>query len=203
MHYVSRMKAVLVLALAAGCGNDTRVEDTSPDAAEPDDGVDAAEAIDGATAFAMICARCHGAAGEGIATKGPQIRNPVRGFAKYTVRNGRTMQMGFETGMDAYPEEFLPESTLDEIMDFLAATPKPTTGPELFQRFCGNCHGADARGGRTGQDITEELDKVGEQVREGNGGTNYGSRTTYMPRWSTAEITDAEVGLIQAAIPTL
>jgi mono/diheme cytochrome c family protein len=203
MLYVFRMKAVLVLALAlaGGCGNDTRLEDTSPDGSQPDD-VDAA-VLDGATAYAMNCARCHGVAGEGTATKGPQIGNPVRGFAKYTVRNGRTMQLGFETGMDAYPEEFLSEATLDAIMDFLAATPKPTTGPELFRRFCGNCHGATARGGRTGQDITEELDKVSEQVREGNGGTNYGSRTKYMPRWSTAELTDAEVGLIRAAIPTL
>lgn len=192
---------MVVLAVTAACGNDTRIEDTSPDAAESDD-VDAAP-LDGATAYAMQCARCHGPTGEGVATKGPQIQNPVRGFAKWTVRNGRTMQMGFESGMDAYTEEFLPEATLDEIMDLLAATPKPTTGPALYQRFCGNCHGANARGGRTGKNIKNELGEVSEMVREGHGGTNYGARTSYMPRWSTAEITDAEIALMRAAIPTL
>jgi ubiquinol-cytochrome c reductase cytochrome c subunit len=180
----------LVVALAACGGTDSQ---SSPDA-----GTEAPSP----QLFADNCAQCHGSGGDGT-VDAPQIRNPVHAYATYWIRNGRDpSQMGFADTMPSFTETDLPDLT--PIFAWLDRTPRPTDGQGLFLRFCGNCHGADATGGRVGEDIAgEESDDVAEKVREGHGGTSYAERTKYMPAWSTSDLTETEVTAIAAYLATL
>jgi mono/diheme cytochrome c family protein len=174
----------LLLGLAvAGCGTDERGE--LPDY----------RAEQGRELFADNCARCHGATGDG-AVDGPQLRNPVRGYATYVIRTGRIDEMGFGQDMPSFDEDVLPD--LEPIFLWLERPPHPTDGATLYTRYCANCHGADALGGRVGEDIAGEADDVGEKVREGHGGTHYADRTEYMPRWTSSELSNADVAAIES-----
>lgn len=153
-------------------------------------------------AFLANCASCHGEGGEGTGAA-PQIQNPVRGYATYVIRNGRGREMGYVDAMTAFDRAILDDAALTEILDMLASAPKPTTGDGLYTRFCGNCHGASAQGGRVGKDITREHDELAEAVREGHHTGAYGDRTEYMPAWSRTEISDAELALIGGYLATL
>ena len=83
---------------------------------------------------------------------------------------------------------------------YLGITAAFFIGSALYVRFCGNCHGADARGGRVGKDLLHELhegaEEFVEKVREGEGGVDYGARTEYMPSWPSNEISDADIEAI-------
>jgi mono/diheme cytochrome c family protein len=181
----------LILLLIAACGTDigTPVSDAPPVVED---------------AYRAICAGCHGPDGDGTASA-PQIRSPVHAYASYVIRNGRGAEMGFAGPMPNYAEGDLPD--LEPIFAWLDRPPHPTDGPTLYTRYCGNCHGADAHGGRVGEDLTHEaregVDEVLEKVREGHGGSNYGARTKYMPSWSSAELTDADVAAITSYIASL
>jgi mono/diheme cytochrome c family protein len=184
----SRRSVFLALVILAACGNDTGMGD---DVETPP------EETDGAKLFAENCGNCHGADGAGTLEDGPQIQSPVRGFATYVVRTGRGKEMGFKQEMEPFSTADLSDRQLTSILDFLSAVPHPTTGQGLYLRFCGNCHGANAQGGRVGESVArEESDEIDEKVREGHGGTNYASREKYMPAWSSAELTTTEVQLI-------
>jgi mono/diheme cytochrome c family protein len=161
--------------------------------------------IDGAELYRETCSGCHGADATGT-TAAPQILSPVRPYATFVVRNGRSNEMGFTTGMDAFDSVALPDEDLTAILVWLSAAPNPTTGEGLYVRYCGNCHGADAQGGRTGEDLTgeiDEVDEVFEKIRDGHGGTRYADRTEYMPAWSRAELADHEIEAIRAYIASL
>jgi mono/diheme cytochrome c family protein len=150
--------------------------------------------------YASVCATCHGARGEGVAMLGPELQHPVRDFSTWVIRNGRMGNPGFPTSvMTAYTESALPNPTLQAIFDWLS-TPtlaKPTTGAALYADFCSNCHGATGVGGTAAHDAKgEPLSKALTMVRGGHNLTQFSSRTGYMPKWSTTELTDAEVGLI-------
>ena len=156
---------------------------------------------DGAALFADNCAMCHGADGKGT-KDGPQILNPVTGYATYVVRHGRN-EMGFPAPMMAFDTTAVSDAELAAILGFLGMAQKPTTGPELYGRFCQNCHGTNGRSGRVGKNIVREVNNMASIVRAGHGGTSYGSRTSYMPKWSATEITDAELALIKSYVSTL
>lgn len=195
-----RLISIGLVAALAACGTDIGARD-------PDDGNGSGggEEASGEELFRESCAMCHGADGAG-SIDGPQVLSPVRAFATYTIRNGRDKQMGYRDAMAAFAGDVLSDAELSRVLDFLSAAPKPTTGEGLYVRFCGNCHGANAQGGRVGQDITheiEELDEVFEKVREGHHDGEYGERTEYMPAWTEGEITDAEIELIAAYVSTL
>lgn len=164
-------------------------------------------AMDPEAFYTTTCSPCHGTRGEGKAMLGPEIQHPVRDFATWVVRNGRMGHPDFKSSvMAGYTEAALPKATLDGIFDWLStpALPKPTTGEALFKDFCANCHGADGSGGASGEGITNApKSEIQEKVREGNGGTQYSKRTGYMPKWSTTELTDAELGLIYDHLQTL
>ena len=183
------MKRLFLLFLVA-CGNDQAI----------DPGPDAAPVIDGAAEFRNACAMCHGDDGAGT-TKAPQILDPVKAYASYVVRHGRGAEMGFADGMAAFDPTMLPDAKLTAIIDWLAAAPKPADGGGLYTRFCANCHGANSRGGRTGKSIRNETSF--SIVRTGHGGTSFGSRTSYMPAFDRAAITDAELVAIRSYIQTL
>ena len=149
--------------------------------------------------YSMECARCHGANGEGTAD-GPQIQSPVPGFATWVVRNGRE-GLGFPDEMPAFDEAVMPQADLDEIITWLHDQPLPVDGAGYYKRFCGNCHGADARGGNARHGLVgRRLAEYLQLVRSGVGGANYSSRTRYMPRFTTTELKDADVELIWQAV---
>ncbi|MGN6107470.1 MAG: c-type cytochrome [Kofleriaceae bacterium] len=187
----------LALLLAA-CGNDRG--EPRPDAGPVDP-----PAADGAELYRVNCARCHGPDGAGTAMA-PQVLSPVRPYATYVVRHGRGPEMGFPEGMEALEPGALSDAQLGAILDWLGEPAKPTTGQGLYVRFCGNCHGANAQGGRVEEDLTgeaDEPDELFEKVREGHGDDRYGARTKYMPAWTRSEITDAEIDLIVAYVASL
>jgi len=185
---------LLSLCLIAACGTDVAPTDNNGpnDPNRPTDGV---------SLFELECASCHG---DGSGTEfGPTILNPVPGFATFVVRKGRN-EMGYAGGgMGAYDTTALTDPELAAIIGYLGEAVKPTTGEGLYVRFCVNCHGADGKSGRVRKNILGEIAEITEKIRQGNGGTNYGARTSYMPRWTAAQITDAEIALIRAYIISL
>lgn len=185
------MRIALASLVWIGCGTDvpSQHDGTSPPAGS--------NAVD---VYADSCAQCHGPDGDGT-VDAPQIRNPVHGYATYVIRHGRASEMGFPGDMPAFSEGEIAD--LAPVFAWLERGAHPTDGQALYVRYCGNCHGADAQGGRVGEDITHETDELEEKVREGHGGTNYAARTKYMPAWSTGELSDAEVAAIEAYVRTL
>ncbi len=186
--------AALSFALVASCGTDY----AAPSGTGSTTGSDA----DPVDVYAANCASCHGADAEGT-TSGPQIREPVHGFATYVIRNGRSAQMGFGQAMPAFATDEVSDLDLTAIFTYLDRAPRPTDGAGLYGRFCANCHGADAAGGRVGESPKEDRDEIAEKVREGKGGTSYGSTKKYMPAWTSAQLSDAEVALIADYLATL
>jgi mono/diheme cytochrome c family protein len=108
--------------------------------------------------------------------------------------------------MAAYNTTILPDTALNAIFDWLStpALPKPTQGQELYLDYCGTCHGATGAGGPANHDAKgEPLSKALQMVRSGHNLTQFSSRTGYMPKWSTSDLTDAEVGLIVTYLDSL
>ncbi|MGE0396589.1 MAG: c-type cytochrome [Kofleriaceae bacterium] len=183
----------LVALTTLACGTDFVPPTDDPD-----------QAADGEAVYRETCMQCHGDTGEG-SVKGPQILSPVIPYATYVTEQGRGQEMGYADAMPAYAAE-LTSDEIAAVMAWLSRPAKPTDGAGLYTRFCGNCHGADAYGGRSGEDLTgevDEADEVMEKVREGHGGASYGDRTKYMPSWQDGELTDAEVALITSYIASL
>lgn len=155
-----------------------------------------------AEAYGYHCASCHGDDGSGT-IEGPQILNPVVGYASYVVRHGRD-EMGYEDPMPEVLSDELSDALLIGILDWLREAPHPTDGEGLYVRFCGNCHGAGGVGGRADEDVAgAELDEIEETVREGHGENDYGDRKEYMPAWPAAELSNAEVAAIGAYLSGL
>lgn len=182
-----------LLLLLTACGTSY----SGDGAATPDATTSAAST--GEALYADACGRCHGAGGDG-STDAPQIRNPVRAYASYVVNNGRADQMGFGAAMPAID---IGDADLAAIYDYLDRAPRPTDGQGLYLRFCGNCHGGDAKGGRVGESIAGGDDDVSEKVRKGHSLTSYGQRTKYMPKWLVSELSDGEVSRIESYLGTL
>lgn len=183
--------AIAVVSLSA-CGTDYA----------PDEHAVTPATVSGEDVFLENCSQCHGADAKGT-KDGPGILSPVKPFATYVVRHGRGIEMGFPTGMDLWDTTKLSDDELNAILDWLSSAPKPATGPELYGRFCVNCHGANARSGRVGKNIVSELAELSIKVRYGHGGTSYGLRTSYMPAWGTDVLTDADLALLRTYISTL
>jgi mono/diheme cytochrome c family protein len=159
-------------------------------------GVDIA-ALSGIETFANQCASCHGPEGKGTTT-GPQIQFTSPAYGKWVTRNGRN-GIDYPGAMTAYGTDRVTDVQLNEIIDFLHAQTRPTTGPELYKTLCANCHGTGNEGGPASESLAGRLDST-DDIRNGKGGTNYGSRLVYMPSWSAAELSDAEVDLLNTYI---
>jgi mono/diheme cytochrome c family protein len=146
---------------------------------------------------------CHGPEGQGIPDKGPEIQHPVIDFSTWVVRNGRA-HPGYKEPMMKYTVDQVSDAQLRGIFALLAAPPKPTTGKELYDDYCGNCHGADGKGGVTMRDISAEPVNVFiADSRAGHHPGEFENRREYMPKWTPAELSDAELRLIFAYIDGL
>jgi mono/diheme cytochrome c family protein len=156
-------------------------------------------ALAGKEYFAAVCAACHGASGEGT-TRGYGIQQPVTGYASYVIRNGRTSS-AFADAMPKYASTDVSDKQLTEMVTWLKAFPKPTDGKGLFNTYCANCHGKDARGGAVGEGVRGE--SFLSIVRSGHGGTTYSNRGSYMPSWTSTEITNAEITLMEQYVKSL
>ena len=156
-------------------------------------------AYSGEEYYTARCAGCHGFAAEGP-ERGYQLRRPDNGYAAYIIREGRP-GVQFPNTMPAYESQHLSDSQLAELLAFLDAFEQPTTGDQLYQVYCANCHGLDGRGGPTGSDLRSTLGNEAafiDAVRTGNSGNRYWNRFGYMPRWTDSEISNADVQAIIA-----
>jgi mono/diheme cytochrome c family protein len=143
-----------------------------------------------------VCVPCHGAEGAGVTGHGPDIQHPVVDFATWVIRNGR-MHPDFPEAMPKFAVDALTDAELQGILAYLAARPKPTTGQGLFVDYCANCHGANAAGGVTMRPInTEPMTAFTTLVRGGHGSGQFAMRREFMPKWTTTELTDAQLRLI-------
>lgn len=157
--------------------------------------------------YATTCSVCHGAKGEGVVNMGPEIQHPVRDYSTWVVRNGRMGHPSFKSSvMPAMNAAMLPDATLNAIYDAFStpALPKPSTGKALYEDFCQTCHSATGTGGTAAHNVKgQTLSKAISMVRSGHSLTAFGTRNAYMPKWSAAELSDAEVGLIMDYVGTL
>jgi mono/diheme cytochrome c family protein len=155
-----------------------------------------ADATPGQPAPAMFtnnaCAACHGSNAEGVVSTGPEIRFTPKDYAVWVVKNGRKLPNGMPSVMAAFPS--ISDADLDAINTWQNSFPKPTTGQGLYLAMCGNCHGpVTPTGGSAPVSIKgkSQVD-VAMYVRNGNG-TDPSMRATYMPKYDTTLLTDAEL----------
>ncbi len=180
---------------------DATPADAAPDA-EPDAApADAALPASGEEVYRLICAACHGPEGEGTQL-GYELQHPVRDFGEWVVRNGRT-NGEFAVVMAPYTEAQVSDTQLTEIWDWLDAVPQPQTADGLYRDYCANCHGDDGRGGITGIRLVGEAAAVRRRVRLGENVRSYGQRSGYMPAFTPAMISDAELELIVEFVSAL
>lgn len=157
-------------------------------------GAAGASAMDGATLYLTNCAACHGQQGVG-GPLAPELQHPVRDYSTWVVRHGRAMTT-FPAPMLAVASDKLTDANLTSIWDYLSQPAQPTTGQALYLDYCGNCHGADGKGGPTARNILNELDGLKEQVRQGSHLGQFDMRREYMPAFSTTQISDADLDRI-------
>ena len=160
----------------------------------------------GAAAIAKYKAKCGGCHGEdGQGTKyGYELQHPVADYAKWVIRNGRPGIEFDGVEMPAFGAAAFSDGDIEQLVQWLSAKPKPTTGKALYADFCANCHGPKAKGGVSGESIAKaKLNKVTKFVRSGRGGNKYSDRQKYMPKWTSDELSNAELKLIVDALPTL
>lgn len=156
----------------------------------------------GQTAF-VVCVPCHGSDGTGVADKGPDIQHPVVDFSTWVIRNGR-MHPDYLEAMPQFTTALLSDANLQIILTFLAAFPKPTTGAGLYRDYCANCHGADAMGGVTMRPIaTEPMTAFTTNVRSGHHPGEFSNRRDFMPSWTAAQLSDADIRLIFMYVDSL
>jgi len=155
------------------------------------------------TAPATSCVTCHGPNGEGTVV-GPEIRFTPKEYAVAVVRNGRKTPNGMASGMVAFPTTTLSDADLDSINTWQNSFAKPTTGQGLYLSMCGNCHGPSTPTGGSAPISIQGKSKadVSMYVRNGNG-TDFSMRATYMPKFDTTLLTEADLALIETYLGSM
>jgi mono/diheme cytochrome c family protein len=156
----------------------------------------------GTAAYEMHCMMCHGIQGVGTVLA-PETQHPVRDYSTWVVRTGLP-GVGFLKPMAAIPPAMLSDANLMLIFDYLDKPPQPTMAEGLYLDYCGNCHGADGKGGPTTRNITGAVTHpLLEVSREGTHPGMYDERNEYMPGYPTSRISDAELELINDYVEAL
>ncbi len=146
------------------------------------------------------CAACHG--DEGLGTSlAPEILHPVVDYAAWLIRNGR-MHPNYPLAMPSYNSNAVSDEDLTDILDWLSDAPKPTTGESLYMDYCSHCHGDDGVGTTNHDAKGRSLNEFTSNIRNGHHAGEFGNRTGYMPKWSSAELSDAEINLIHQHVNT-
>ncbi len=171
-------------------------------------------------AFTMApagCAVCHGSTGAGVAGLGPDIQHPTRELFDYLLRNGEPVRLAnYAAPMPAFDDTLISDTDKEAIFDWLGAMPQPTTGATLFADYCSYCHGADGRGGaatvayasayhsapfrRKGVDFRNYV-RAGHLVDDKGVPVPVSERHAYMPAFSPALLSDAEIAQIESWLP--
>lgn len=181
---------------SAATSEETSAEPTSETSEPTSSGGDSSSGVT-LSAYERLCSSCHGPTGDGVDDLGPDIKHPVEDYSEWVIRNGRT-----GTTMLAFDAEALSDAELAEILEFLAAQEQPTTGEQLYLDYCAACHGEDGGGGPTTRPIIGEAGEAERLVRNGHRG-EFSDRREYMPKWSEAELSPAELELIISYIEAL
>ena len=83
-----------------------------------------------------------------------------------------------------------------QMISWIDRFPNAETGEGLYHQFCANCHGLTGVPGRFAAEFGEEPIAV---VTRG-GKEDSVANPRYMPGWSTSEMSDAELQLIEAFV---
>jgi mono/diheme cytochrome c family protein len=156
--------------------------------------------------YNVNCSLCHGIQGAGSALA-PETQHPVRDYSTWVVRTGlpgKGPGMTYPKPMDPFTADMLSDADLMLIFDYLDKAPKPTTAQELYHDYCGNCHGADGKGGPTTRDLTGNITHDFEDIiRQGTHPGMYDERNEYMSKFDMSWITDEQMQMIKDYIDTL
>lgn len=196
--------AYLTFAAACGIAAFPTPPPLPPESPEPPAGTP----MSGRELYFKECAVCHGREGEGT-ERGFPVRKPYRVYATHITRRGRAGNPQFAIPMPAYPAEVLSDRQLVEIWNYLDSLTSATSGEAIFQTYCANCHGRDARGGMSGQPlfnaqgVVTPPDTFDLWVRWGQDDGFYDNRSSYMPRWNQWEISESQLASLRLYLKTL
>lgn len=154
------------------------------------------EGLSGYEVYQKECAVCHGDQGQGT-ERGYAVRFPVGSYATAVTRAGRSGNPLFAIPMPAYDQKSISDQQLAEMWQYLGSFPRPTTGKELYETFCGNCHGNDGRGGFSGKNVIREIEEFSEYIRKGKNTRYPLNRRKYMPAYRPNELSREEIRLMQ------
>jgi mono/diheme cytochrome c family protein len=160
------------------------------------------QTLSGEEIYQRECALCHGKQGEGT-ERGYPLRKPYRPYATHVTREGRAGNPAYAIPMPAYSEAVISDLKLAEIWNFLDRQTSESSGEDFYRAYCQNCHGVDARGGMSQQALDSAWDNFALWVRWGQDDGFYGSRSSYMPRWNSWEISEKDLDRIQSHVRTL
>jgi ubiquinol-cytochrome c reductase cytochrome c subunit len=195
---------VVLLAAAAVVGVPVALGE-AVEQPEPD------EVARGGALYAMYCAACHGARGEGGhlpgILAGPPVNDIDVAFADLVIRTGRMPIVSRQAGIMHDPD--LGDDDRDQIVAWMAETfdlegevpdvptGDPGHGRVLFNEHCAACHSTTGKGGVAGGGVTilpaRDVDRVAtfSAARVGPFG---------MPRFSEAVLSDEDLADIGTAI---
>lgn len=180
--------------------------------------------------FAARCSVCHGDDAEGVTvgpSTGPEIRHAHPLMLAWIVRhgddNGITNAMGEIVGhpgtMTAFDTDVVSDAVLDDIDAWLQSFPQASDGQGLFEDHCSFCHGMSGASTTayvspyhnlpfTTSGNTDTLAEFIAYVRAGHVVDDMGNavdpaeRREYMPPFSPAQLSDAQLGEIEAWVRT-
>ena len=146
--------------------------------------------------YNTLCSACHGSEGKGIANVGPEILHPTADYTVWLTRTGRK-HPNYTIAMPAYTQSQLSDKELNQIIDWLSAAPKPTTGEGLYRDYCFHCHADDGRGTAGHSAKGRTISQLTSNIRNGHNLSNFGTRNKYMPKWSVSELTADDIQKMQ------
>jgi ubiquinol-cytochrome c reductase cytochrome c subunit len=158
---------------------------------------------EGQRLFTASCATCHGLSAEGIRGRGPGLRDAGGAAADFYLQTGRMpLPSPRAEPLRTRPAFSQPQiAALVAYVASLGGPPVPSVRPargslskghDLFALNCAGCHTIQGQGGIVTGAIVPSLNlvtprQVGEAIRVG---------PYVMPRFNTAEISDAEIDSI-------